>query len=150
MIYFFVVALCPYVVEGTNWLPRACFISMLIPLVRSLPSWLNCLPKASLPHTITTGNRFSVDEFWKDTHFQTLATVILFSPLQYWCWERLRAGGEGGDKGWDGWMASPTQWTWVWVNSGSWWWTGRPGVLQSMGLQRVRYDWVNWEERSRS
>ena len=59
-----------------------------------------------------------------------------------WCWERLRAGGEGGDRGWDGWMASPTQWTWVWVSSGSWWWAGRPGVLQSMELQRVGYDWV--------
>ena len=66
-----------------------------------------------------------------------------------WCWERLRAGGEGDDKGWDGWMASPTQWTWVWVDSGSWWWTGRPSVLQFMGLQRVRNDWVtelNWTE----
>ena len=52
-----------------------------------------------------------------------------------WCWARLRAGGEGDDRGWDGWMASPTQWTRVWVNSGSWWWTGRPGVLQSMRLQ---------------
>ena len=64
-----------------------------------------------------------------------------------WCWESLRAGGEGDDRGWDGWMASPTQWTWVWVNSGSWWWTGRPGVLQSMGSQRVRQDWatkLNW------
>ena len=60
-----------------------------------------------------------------------------------WCWERLRAGGEGGDRGWDGWMASPTQWTWLWVNSGSWWWTGRPGVLQSMGLQRVGHDRAN-------
>ena len=59
-----------------------------------------------------------------------------------WCWERLKARGEGDDRGWDGWMASPTQWTWVWVNSGSWWWTGRPGVLQSMELQRVRHDWV--------
>ena len=49
-----------------------------------------------------------------------------------WCWERLRAGGEGDNRGWDGWMASPTQWTWVWVNSGSWWGTGRPGMLQSM------------------
>ena len=61
---------------------------------------------------------------------------------------RLRAGGEGDDRGWDGWMASPTQWTWVWVSSGSWWWTGKPGVLQSMGSQRVRHDWVtelNWE-----
>ena len=49
-----------------------------------------------------------------------------------WCWERLEAGGEGDYRGWDGWMASPTQFTWVWVNSGSWWWTGRPGVLQCM------------------
>ena len=48
----------------------------------------------------------------------------------------------GDDRGWDGWMASPTRWTWVWVSSGSWWWTGRPGVLQSMGLQRVRHDWA--------
>ena len=50
-----------------------------------------------------------------------------------WCWERLRAGGEGDYRGWDGWMASPTQWIWVWVNAKCWWWTGRPGVLQSMG-----------------
>ena len=64
-----------------------------------------------------------------------------------WCWERLKAGGEGDDRGWDGWMASRTQWTWVWVNSGSWWWTGRPGVLWSMGSQRVGHDWateLNW------
>ena len=52
-----------------------------------------------------------------------------------WCWERPKAGGEGGDRGWDGWMASATRWTWVWASSGSWWWTGRPGVLQSMGSQ---------------
>ena len=57
-----------------------------------------------------------------------------------WCWEGLRAGREGDNRGWDGWMASPAQWTWVWVNSGSWWWTGRPGVLRFMGLQRVRHD----------
>ena len=66
-----------------------------------------------------------------------------------WCWERLRAGGGGDDRGWDGWMALLTQWTWVWVNSGSWWWKGRPGVLQFMGSQRVGYDWVtelNWTE----
>ena len=58
---------------------------------------------------------------------------------QPWHWERLTVGGEGGDRGWDGWMASPTRWTWVWVSSRSWWWTGRPGVLQSMGSQRVRH-----------
>ena len=60
-----------------------------------------------------------------------------------WCWEKLKAGGEGDD----GWMASPSQWAWVWVGSGSWW--GRPGVLHSMGLQRVKHDWateLNWTE----
>ena len=51
-------------------------------------------------------------------------------------------GGEGDDRGWDGWMASLTRWTWVWVNSGSWWWTGRPGMLQFMGSQRVGHDWA--------
>ena len=59
-----------------------------------------------------------------------------------WCWGELGAGGEGDDRGWDGWMVSPTRWTWVWVNSGSWWWTGRPGVLRFMGLQRVGHDWA--------
>ena len=59
-----------------------------------------------------------------------------------WCWERLRAGEEGDNRGWDGWMASPTLCRWVWVDSGSWWWTGKPGVLWSMGLQRVGYDWA--------
>ena len=56
-------------------------------------------------------------------------------------------GRKGDDKGWDGWMASPTHWTWVWVNSRSWWWTGRPGMLQSMGLQKVGHNWateLNW------
>ena len=59
-----------------------------------------------------------------------------------WCWDWLGAGGEGDDRGWDGLMASPTPRTWVWVNSGSWWWTGRPGVLRFMGSQQVRQDWA--------
>ena len=66
-----------------------------------------------------------------------------------WSWERLRAGGEGDNRGWDGWMASPTQWTWVWVGSERWWWTGRLGMLGFMGSQRVRHDWAtepNWTE----
>ena len=54
-----------------------------------------------------------------------------------WCWERLKAWNEGNDRGWGDWMASPTWWTWVWASSRSWWWTGKPGMLQSMGLQRV-------------
>ena len=70
-----------------------------------------------------------------------------------WFWERLKPGGEGDSRGWDVWMASSTQWTWVWVNSGSWWWTGRPGVLQSMGSQRAdtteQLDWteLNWTDQ---
>ena len=72
----------------------------------------------------------------------TLATSCeeLIHWKRLWCWEGLGAGGEGEDRGWDGWMASLTWWTWVWVNSRSWWWTGRPGVLQFMGWQRVGHD----------
>ena len=61
-----------------------------------------------------------------------------------WCWERLKAGGEGDDRGWDGWLALLTQWTWVWASSGSWRWTGKPCMLQSMGSQRVRHNWTDW------
>ena len=67
-----------------------------------------------------------------------------------WCWEGLGAGGEGDDRGWDGWMSSLTQWTWVWVNSGSWWWTGRPSMLRFMGSQRVGHDWATdliWSDK---
>ena len=62
---------------------------------------------------------------------------------------KIGAGGKGDDRGWDGWMASQTQWTWIWVSSGIWLWTGKPGMLQSMGFQRVGHDWVtelNWTE----
>ena len=59
-----------------------------------------------------------------------------------WYWERLKAGGEGDDRGWDGGMASLILWTWAWASSGSWWWTVKPGVLQSIGLRRVRHNWV--------
>ena len=58
------------------------------------------------------------------------------------CWERLKAGGEGDDRGWNGWMASVTRWKRIWASSRSWWWTGKPGVLQSVGSQRVGHDWV--------
>ena len=82
-------------------------------------------------------------------NFSTLATSCeeLTHWKRPWCWERLKAGREGSDRGLDGWMASLTQWTWVWVNSRSWWWTGRPGLLQFMGSRRVGHDWVtvlNW------
>ena len=95
----------------------------------------------------------SLNNHWKDWCWSwssnTLATWCE-EPTQWkrlWCWEGLRAGGEEDDRGWDGRMASLTRWMWVWVNSGSWWWTGRPGVLRFMGLQRVGHDWateLNW------
>ena len=59
-----------------------------------------------------------------------------------WFWERMRAGGEGDNQGWDGWMASLTRLTWIWASSRSWWWTGKSGMLQSMGSQRVRHNWA--------
>ena len=91
---------------------------------------------------------------WKDWYWNSNTLSTLCEELTHWkrpwCWERSKVGGKGDDRGWDGWMASPTQWTWVWVNSRSWWWTGRPGMLQSMGSQRVGHDWaterVNWTE----
>ena len=94
---------------------------------------------------------------WKDWcwgwNSNTLATSCeeLTHWKRRWCWEGLRAGGEGDNRGWNGWMASPTQCTWICVYSGSWWWTMRPGVLQSMGSQRVGHNWVtelNWTSGS--
>ena len=76
-----------------------------------------------------------------------LCIQILTHWKRLWCWEGFGAGGEGDNRGWDGWMASPTQWMWVWVNSRRWWWTGRPGMLRFMGSQRVGHDWeteLNW------
>ena len=64
-----------------------------------------------------------------------------------WCWGRMKAGGEGVDRGWDGSMASPTQWTWVWANSRSWWWTRRPGVLHPWGHKEWdTTEWLNWTD----
>ena len=79
--------------------------------------------EADTPNTLAT--------WWEPTHWK-----------RPWCWARLKVGEEGYDRGWDGWMASLTRWIWVWASSGSWWWTGKPGMLQSMGSQRVGHDWV--------
>ena len=83
------------------------------------------------------------DWFWS-WNFNTWVTWCkeLTHLKRPWCWERLRAGREGDDGGWEGWMASPTQWTWVWVDSGSCWWTRRPGVLQFTESQSVRHNWA--------
>ena len=85
---------------------------------------------------------------WNSNTLPTWCEELTYLKIP-WCWERLKAGGEGDDRGWDDWMASPTQWTWVWASSGSWWWTGKPGMLQSTGLQRTGHDWeteLNWAE----
>ena len=97
--------------------------------------------------------RSALGFLWKEWcwswNSSTLATSCkeLTHWKRLWCWEGLGTGGEGDDRGWDGWMASLTRWTWVWVNSGSWWWTGQPGVLWFMGLQKVGHNWeteLNW------
>ena len=93
----------------------------------------------------------SLEELMLNLKPNTLATWC--KELTYWkwlwCWERLKAGEEG-NRGWDSWMASLTQWTWVWTNSGNWWWTGKPGMLQSIGSQSQRWlsDWteLNWND----
>ena len=129
-----------------SWLPKNwCFWTVM--LEKTLESPLDC--RESQPV-------HPKDQSWvfigrTDAEAET---PILWPPMQRadslkrpWCWKRLRAGGEGYNRRWDGWMASPTQWTWVRVDSRSWWWTGRPGVLQFTGLQRVGHDWateLNW------
>ena len=90
---------------------------------------------------------------WKDWNWSwnsnTLATWC--EELTHWkrlrCWERLKVEGEGDDRGWNGRMASPTQWTWVWTSFGSWWWTGKPGVVQPMGPQsQTQVTEMNWTD----
>ena len=113
-----------------------------------------------VPWTTRRSNQSILKEISPIIHWKDWCWSWNSNTLATWCkelihlkrpsyWERLKVGGEGDDRGWDGWMASLTQWTWVWVNSRSWWWTGRPSILPSMGSQRVRHDWateLNWTE----
>ena len=88
------------------------------------------------------------DQFFSQGNKEASPVVVQTNVIRVLIWYNIEGGGEGDDRGWDGWMASLTRWTWVWVSSRSWWWTGRPGVLlQSTGLQRVSHDWatgLNW------
>ena len=135
-----------------GWVPRNwCFWTVV--LEKTLESPLDCKeiqpvhPKGDQPWDFFGRNDAKAE------------TLVLWPPhvkswligKRLWCWEGLGAGGEGDNRGWDAWMASLTRWTWVWVNSGSWWWTGRPGVLRFMGSQRVGRDWateLNWWARN--
>ena len=90
-------------------------------------------------------------DWWWSWSSNTLTTWC--EELTHWkrprCWEKLKAGREGDNRGWSSWMASPSQWTWVWAISGSWWWTGNPGVVQSLESQTVGHDWVTEDKRNR-
>ena len=133
-----------------SWVPKNwCFWTVV--LEKTLESSLDC--KEIQP--VHPKRNHPLGVHWKDWcwgwNSNTLATSCeeLTHWKTPWCWEELWAGGEGDDRGWDGWMASPTGCIWVWVNSGSWCWTGRPGLLWFMGSQGVGHDWVtelNWTE----
>ena len=107
-----------------------------------------------VPWTARRSNQSILKEISPEYSLEGLMSLFLatwFKELTHWkrpwCWERLKAGGEGDNRGWDVWIASLTQWTWVWVSSVSWWWTGKTVMLQSMVLQGVRHNWeteLNW------
>ena len=127
-------------ISVSSWAPKNwCFWTVV--LEKTLESPLDC--KEIQP--VHSKEQSSVH--WKDWswswNFNTLATWCeeLTHLKRPWCWERLKAWEEGSERVWDGWMASPIQWTGVWVSSGSWWWTEAPEVLQSMGSQTVGHNW---------
>ena len=131
--------------SNSLWLNRITYITYSLYFAFELWCWRRLL---RVPWTARRSNQSILKEIspgcsleglsWSwNSHIWCKELIHLKRP---WCWEGLGAGGEGDNRGWDGWMASLTRWTWVWVNSGSWWWTGRPGVLQFMESQRVGHD----------
>ena len=126
-------------------------------------SFLHIFPERDQAFTVRKILTLFWPQFWhlsaQRLELNYLAVLIVETPMLWppecekrtpwnrpWCWERLKVGGEGDARGWDGWMASLTRWTWVWAWSSSWWWRGKPGLLQSMKPQRVGHDWaeLNW------
>ena len=115
-----------------------------------------------VPWTARRSNQTILKEISPEYSLEGLMVKLKFQYFGHLMWrtdslektlmlERLTAGGEGDDRGWDGWMATPTWWTWVWVGSRSWWWTRKPGVLQSMGSKESdTTEWLNWTEQPES
>ena len=95
-----------------------------------------------VPWTARRSSQSILKEISPEYSLEGLMLKLKLHCKRHWCWEKFKSEGEGDDQRLDGWMASLTQWTWVWASSRSWWWTGRPGILQSMGLQTVRHDWA--------
>ena len=125
-----------------SWAPKNCCFWSAV-LKKTIQSPLDCKkikpvnPKRNQPLILIGRTDAEALATWceEPTHWE-----------KSWCWERLKAG-EGDDRGWDGWMASPTWWTWVWANFGSWWWAGKPGVQQSMGSQKVGHNWTELKKQ---
>ena len=126
-----------------GWVPKNWYFQIVV-LEKTLESPLDC---KGIKPVNPSGNQQWI--FFGRTDAEAEAP-ILWPPdaksqligKNSWCWERLRAGEEGVNRGWDGWMASPTQWTWVWTNSGRWWRARKHRVLQFMGYQRIGHDLV--------
>ena len=125
-----------------GWVPKNwCFWTVM--LEKTIESHLDS--KEIRPVNLTCSQPLNIH--WKNWcwgwNSNTLATWCKDLSLwkRLWCWERLKEGGEGENRGWDGWMASTTYWTWIWTSSRGWWWTGKPGMLQSISSQRVKKEW---------
>ena len=132
-----------------SWVPKNwCFWTVV--LEKTLESPLDCKEVQPVHPKNQSWVFIGRTDAEADSNTLAISRTELTHWKRPWCWEGLGAEGKGDDRGWDDWMASPTQWIWVWVDSGSWWWTGRPGVLWFMGSQRVGHDWateLNWTFR---
>jgi len=130
-----------------SWTPKNwCFWAVM--LEKTLESPLDC-KEIQLVHSKGDQSWVFIWDWYWSWNSSTLAISCkeLTHWKRVWCWEGLGSGGEGDDREWDGWMASPTRWTWIWVNSVSWWWTGMPGVPLFMGSQSVgTTEQLNWTE----
>ena len=129
-----------------SWAPKSlCFWTVV--LEKTLESPLDC--KEIQPVHKEISPEYSLERLMLKLKLQYFSHLMQRTNSQErtWCWEILKAGGEGGDTGWDGWMASLTWWTWVWASSGSWWWTGKPCQAAVRGvIESDMTEWLNWTE----